>query len=349
MPRHTAERRVSRRYRSLLWQWTRQLWRRPSPVATTDLPDVESGQVSVTRGGHATVLIRYAGLSVLCDPLLSRFCRGVARSEACGLDPEDLDDIDLILISSDEPDHLHRPSLERLSKHATIVLPPGTASNVAGLAFERVLELAPDHGFSLRGVEVTTVSGSPDSLAYVVRGPGPSVFFCGASGYTTRFRAVGEALRPDLALLPIGGYRPDSFRRRHLSPVDALMVFEDLRARVMVPHRYGAFALSYETLDDPERWLSALVAERDLDRYVQPIEVGATQIFVPPRGRAQTQIGEPRRPLETASPASGETGKRRGRKRRRSSGEDADWEPVDIDAPADVADPPDDGDPEAKP
>ena len=65
----------------------------------------------------------------------------------------------------------------------------------------------------------------------------------------------------------------------------------------MVPHRYGAFALSYETLEDPERWLAALVAERGLERYVEAIDIGFSRLFVPPRGRARTQHGAERRPL----------------------------------------------------
>ena len=50
----------------------------------------------------------------------------------------------------------------------------------------------------------------------------------------------------------------------------------------MIPIRYGSFALSYERLNDPKRWLTELVAERDLEDYVVPIANGESRIFVRP-------------------------------------------------------------------
>jgi hypothetical protein len=67
-----------------------------------------------------------------------------------------------------------------------------------------------------------------------------------------------------------------------MSPLDALYAFEDLRARVMVPIRHGTFALSYERMNDPERWLAELVAERHLERFVVKLAAGESRVFVPP-------------------------------------------------------------------
>ena len=116
----------------------------------------------------------------------------------------------------------------------------------------------------------------------MLRGDGPTVYYCGASGYHAGFGDIGRRHWPDVAILPIGGYSPRSFRKRHMSPLDALYAFEDLRARVMVPVGYGTFALSYERMNDPERWLSELVAERHLERFVVRLETGETRVFVPP-------------------------------------------------------------------
>src|SRR5438094_905134 len=105
-------------------------------------------------------------------------------------------------------------------------------------------------------------------LSYVVRGPGPSMYLCGDSGYFSGFADVGERFAPDLALLPIGGFMPSSFRSRHMSPLDAHYAFEDLRARLLVPIHHGAFALSYERLDEPARWLVELATSRGLREHV---------------------------------------------------------------------------------
>ena len=60
---------------------------------------------------------------------------------------------------------------------------------------------------------------------------GPSMYFCGDSGYFSGFADVGARYAPDVALLPIGGFLPASFRNRHMSPLDALFAQFRLFAR----------------------------------------------------------------------------------------------------------------------
>lgn len=292
-------RRKTRRYRSLLLAWAGQRMRSPEPIAHNPLPAVAPGQVGVTRAGHATVLIRFPELSAITDPVLTNSCRGVPRTEVLGIDGEALEDIDLILISGAAPDHLHRPSLERLPRSATCVVPPGAAGAVSGLGFERVVELAPGADFNMRGIEVIATAARADKPAssYLLLSDAPSVFFAGLTGFTESFADIGAKHRPDIALLPIGGYCPRRFRSDHMSPLDAVTAFEDLAARVLIPHRYGAFCFSYERLGEPERWLADLVDDRALDRYVVTLRTGESRLLVPPRGRAGTEIGEPRRPI----------------------------------------------------
>jgi len=64
-----------------------------------------------------------------------------------------------------------------------------------------------------------------------------------------------------------------------MSPLDALFAFEDLRARLLVPIHHGAFALSYEKLDEPARWLIELATERGLRDHVNVMTAGQTERF----------------------------------------------------------------------
>ena len=279
------------RYRSLLLHWLARRLRRPAAVEPGAIPPVESGQVAITWGGHASAMVRYSRLSVLCDPVLARSVHGVKRELAPGLTLESMADADLVLISHAAPDHLDLGTLARLSRSATVVVPPGSAARVSPLGFARLVELGVGSSLQHRGVEVIAEDarhgerGSP-SVSYVVRGDGPTIYFCGASGYFPGFTDIGRRHLPDLALLPIAGYWPRSFRRWYMSPLDALYAFEDLRARVMVPIRYGTFALSYERVEDPERWLAELVAERHLERFVVRLGPGESRVFVPPGAAA---------------------------------------------------------------
>jgi L-ascorbate metabolism protein UlaG (beta-lactamase superfamily) len=207
-----------------------------------------------------------------------------------GLSPAELGDVELILLSHQSPDHLDPGTLRTLPRSATVIVPPRTAQLVSSFGFARVIELGLEQSVEHRGVDVTAVevlhgSRREPAAAYVLRGDGPSIFFCGTSGYFEGFARVGQRFHPDIALLPIGGYAPASFRKQHMSPLDALYAFEDLRAKMMIPIRHGAFALSYEQLSEPERWLAELVAERELHDFVLPLEPGQSRIFVRPRSR----------------------------------------------------------------
>jgi L-ascorbate metabolism protein UlaG (beta-lactamase superfamily) len=286
------------RYRSLLLHWFARWFRRPTAAELGLLPPVDPGQVAVTWGGHATALVRYHRLSLLCDPVLARSLGAVRRETAPGLTLEALADVDLVLITYAAPDHLDLATLARLSRSATVVVPPRAGAMVSPLGFARLIELSVGSSITHRGLEVIAEPvkhGERDSPAqsYILRGDGPTVYFCGASGYFPGFAEIGRRHWPDLALLPIGGYSPRSFRQRFMSPLDALYAFEDLRARVMVPIRHSTFALSYERMGDPGRWLAELVAERHLERFVVPLAAGESRVFVPPAAHDARAEEEP--------------------------------------------------------
>jgi L-ascorbate metabolism protein UlaG (beta-lactamase superfamily) len=277
-----------RRYASLIGHWMTRWFRPPRAVIREPLPSIGPGQMALTFGGHATAIVRYRGLAVAFDPMLGRWIGGVRRAVQPGLLPGDFSDVGLILISHRHADHLHVPTLRRLPRTATIVVPAGAAAMVSRLGYARVIELSPGSDLELRGVQVIaapTAHGESElssGLSYVVRGDGPSVYLCGDSGYFSGFADLGARVAPDIAVLPIGGFLPASFRRRHMSPLDALYAFEDLRARMMIPIHHGAFALSYERLDEPARWLVELAKRRGVRDHVLVMTAGQTERFVQP-------------------------------------------------------------------
>ena len=90
---------------------------------------------------------------------------------------------------------------------------------------------------------------------------GPTIYHSGDTAYFGGFAEIGRRLHPEIALLPIGAYFPDSYRSVHTSPEEALRAFLDLKAGVMIPMHYGTFRLGREPMDEPlPRLMSA--AER---------------------------------------------------------------------------------------
>jgi L-ascorbate metabolism protein UlaG (beta-lactamase superfamily) len=253
-----------------------RLRRGTARVASRNVAHPPEGVVAVTFVGHATMMVTTPEIRILTDPLLRTFLFGLRRAADAGITMPDLDDVGLVLISHAHRDHLDRRSLRRLSRRATIVVPPGCADLVDDLGFERVVELAPGESFSAADVGVTAVpvrhSGARGmgtrrrrgSAGYVIFAQGTTLYFAGDTGYFSGFADIGRRLVPDVAMLPISGYEPAGFRDEHLSPLDAIYAFEDLGARVLIPIAHGSFPLSYEPLEAPLVWLRRLALERQL-------------------------------------------------------------------------------------
>jgi L-ascorbate metabolism protein UlaG (beta-lactamase superfamily) len=80
----------------------------------------------------------------------------------------------------------------------------------------------------------------------------------------------------DVALLPIG-YAPKwkpGFRRGHLTPDDALELFETLRARVLIPYHWGTFRHVTATAHDAINRLRAALPAHSAREQVHIIEPG---------------------------------------------------------------------------
>jgi L-ascorbate metabolism protein UlaG (beta-lactamase superfamily) len=274
---------------SWLYRWARALiapprGRRPvGPPPPIPLPS--TGECVITFVGHATLLLRYAHARLLTDPCFARSLYSLRRAQPCALPDGALEGLDLVLLSHRHPDHLHRPSLERIDRAATVVVPAGEAG-ADGLGFRRVVELEPNETLTVAGVEITAVPvrhrvglfGRGPATGYVIRGDGPTAFFAGDTGYFEGLAEVGERFRPDVALLPISGYRPRALRRDHLSPLDAVYAFEDLGAQLFVPIHHSSFPLGYEALSEPLTWLHSLESARKLSGRIAWLEPGASMV-----------------------------------------------------------------------
>jgi len=114
---------------------------------------------------------------------------------------------------------------------------------------------------------------------FVLEHQGRRIYHAGDSAYFEGFKEIGRALKPEIALLPIGAYFPDSFRHVHMGPDEALHAFKDLGARWFVPMHFGTFKLSFEPLDEPPRWLAELAAKEKLSHHLKILEEGVPTLF----------------------------------------------------------------------
>ena len=266
--------------------WLR-LWVAPVAVtAPSPTPRPAVGAVTLSAVGHATVMLTTHQTRAIVDPMLGDWLGWLRRARRAAVAPSDLAEVELILISNAHRDRLSPSSLRRLPPTATLVVPVGCASRVRDLGFARVVELAVGETLRHADLEVTATEVGGQAAAgrrghrgrqacgHLVRAQGWVVYFAGETGYFPGFLEIGKRHTPDVAVLPIGGYQPAPFRRRRLSPLDAVYAFEDLRARRLLPVAFGSFDLGYEPIDEPERWLRDLVDARGWESVVTILHNG---------------------------------------------------------------------------
>ena len=114
---------------------------------------------------------------------------------------------------------------------------------------------------------------------FVLEHQGRSIYHAGDSAYFDGFKEIGRVCRPEIALLPIGAYHPETFRHVHMGPDDAIKVFKDLKAKKLVPMHYGSFRLAFEDMDEPPRWLKQLAQEHGLTKRLVFLEEGSPRVF----------------------------------------------------------------------
>ena len=256
-----------------------------------------AGGISVTYVGHATVLVRMEGVTLLTDPVYSSRLILPKRLVAPGVALADLPPLDVVLVSHGHMDHLDVPTHRRLPKTDTVAVVAKNLSDlVGGSGYRDVIELGWDESVTIRGARITALPVKhwgtrnlvPDDRGYtgfLVEHRDGTVFFPGDTAYFPRFRDYGRRHAIDVALLPIGAYSPPAFRRVHMNPEDALQTLVDLNARVMVPIHWGTFVVSYEPIDEPVAWLEELARQRGLVDRVAVLRHGESRRF---DGRALT-------------------------------------------------------------
>ena len=252
---------------------------KPAPATWDD------NAVTLSWLGHATVLVNFYGLRLITDPVL--FSRigvdlgvgslGPLRLVQCALTPDELPEIDLVLVTHAHFDHLDTPSLGAIrGRPAAIMavatsdlLPRSTYSSVQELRWHESTTVTTARGdASIRAIEVKHWGARVQRdthrgyTGFVVEREGRRLLIGGDTAETTVFDSHRRFGPFDAAVMPVGAYDP--WIRYHCTPEQAVAMADAAGARVFVPVHHQSFRLSREPFTEPiERVEQALREERD--------------------------------------------------------------------------------------
>jgi L-ascorbate metabolism protein UlaG (beta-lactamase superfamily) len=263
-------------FRDLLrWLLSRQpgpwrTWTDAEPVAR---PPKTSDRLRITFVNHSTFLLQLDGLNILTDPIWSERASPVSwagprRHRAPGIRLEELPPIDLVLLSHDHYDHMdiptlqwlaseHRPTIYTGLKNRRVLKKHGIGNVVeldwwqeAAARSDIWITAVPAQHFSGRSLLTTDKTLW---CGFMVQGNNGTVYFAGDTGTGPHLeQIVRQFPEIDLAILPIGAFRPEWFMGEvHMSPREAVQAHTQLSAQVSVASHFGTFHLADDGEDEP--------------------------------------------------------------------------------------------------
>ncbi|MGB9699663.1 MAG: MBL fold metallo-hydrolase [Thermodesulfobacteriota bacterium] len=261
------------------------------PKTQLRIPPRANPGIHVGWVGHSTFLISFLGIYILTDPNFAERLLIARRVVGLPIKPEEISELDIILITHAHYDHFDLESLKRLPKKSHLIIPRGCLDLVSKWPFLKVIEMSWEDRKEIQNVQIEAFrpahwgkrsffdNKDRGYNSYLISKQGRHILFAGDTGYTPIFAQKGKNIKIDLAFFPITAYKPDWFRRNHASPEEALQMFIESGAKFMIPMHWGTFILSHEPLPEPVERLQKEARRLGIDDRVIILEHGETFTF----------------------------------------------------------------------
>ncbi|WP_228433483.1 MBL fold metallo-hydrolase [Chryseobacterium arthrosphaerae] len=255
------------------------------PSVHTDLRSIPKNKDVFIWLGHSSYYLQTDGVSFLIDPVLSLYGSpfkyfNKAFNGSDIFKPEDIPDLDYLVITHDHFDHLDYPTVKAIRNRTGVaVIPLGVGAHLErwGYTEDQLIEeewgaeinlknnirivFTPARHFSGRRIKQN------DTLwtSYVLITPSKKIFLGGDSGYDSHFKMIGEKYGPfDYAILENGQYG-DAWRYIHAMPEDVIQAAVDIQAKHIIPVHAAKFALALHPWNEPLQKITAFGKEKELD------------------------------------------------------------------------------------
>ena len=254
------------------------------PSIHTDLKNLPKDEDVFIWLGHSSYYIQTDGVSFLIDPVLSLYGSpfkffNKAFSGADIFKPEDIPNLDYLVITHDHYDHLDYPTVKALKDRVgKVILPLGVGAHLErwGYKEEQLIEEEWDAEVILKNnIKITYTPARHFSgrkvkrnvtlwTSYVLETPTKKIFLGGDSGYDTHFKMIGEKYGPfDYAIIENGQYN-EAWKYIHALPEDVIQACIDLKAKDIIPVHSSKFALALHAWNEPLEKVTSLGKDKNL-------------------------------------------------------------------------------------
>ncbi|TKC10036.1 MBL fold metallo-hydrolase [Pedobacter polaris] len=268
----------------------------PKKTIPHQIPDFTSSEeFKITWFGHSSYLIQVDGKNILVDPVFSKRTSPFQFLGTKGFEgtdfikPEELPNLDIILITHDHYDHLDYNSILKLknkTKYFLTSLGVGSHLENWGILPEKIIELAwGEEAFPLENISFTAANARHFSgrlfkrnrtawSSFILKTKNNKIYLGGDSGYDTHFKIIGETYGPfDLAILECGQYNA-MWPLIHMVPEEVTQASLDLNAKHLLPVHWGKYRLALHDWDDSIK--RVVKSAKDLNISILTPELGQT-------------------------------------------------------------------------
>lgn len=248
------------------------------PTGTPDFVNINSDQVHVTWFGHSSLLLQINGMNILIDPMFSERSSPVSfagskRFSRPSIKPEDLPEIDVVILSHDHYDHMDYNTLKQIDgKVKNYVVPLGVENHLERWNIDsgKIQDMAWWEETKIGGLTIgctpalhysgRSIDDQNSTLwaSWVFKTDSMKIFESGDTGYGEHFKQINDKYGDfDFALLDCAQYDV-RWASVHMFPEEAIQAALSLGAKKVMPIHWGAFQLAEHPWDDPaERFTKA--------------------------------------------------------------------------------------------
>ncbi len=237
---------------------------------------IGNGKVHLNWLGHAAVLLEKNNQYILLDPMLGERASpfsfmGPKRYSPSPIAPEDLPEIEAVVISHDHYDHLDYSTIKTIHPKVKMFLVPlgvGATLRYWDVPDSKIKEMDWHNNYQTDNFNITATPARHFSgrlftqnntlwASWVIDYSDEKVYFGGDTGIFNGFKDIGDKYGPfDLSLIPIGAYNP-SWHDIHMDPIEGIDAFHQLGGGKFLPIHWGTFDLAIHSWYEPIELLTA--------------------------------------------------------------------------------------------